>query len=363
MRENGFRAIGGLAQRLTSGIAKGRGASIARLRAEWGAIAGPELARITRPEALLSGRGARAGGSGTGKVLRLRVPGASALEVQHMSGQIVERVNAYFGHKMIDDIRLVQGAIATRPAPPAIPTPDAQTVKRVADRAASVKDPELRAALTKLGARVAVNRRHVLLLGALGAGAAFLARDLEAQDLSLDKLLGPLPGDHILGKPDAPNVIIDYFSFTCPHCANFSAAVLPAVRREWIDDGRVKFIYRHFPSDSVATHAAQLAEGAGPEKFFAAVEALFRAQVDWLTVDDPEAEMVKALGGVGLSVEAARACLADDRLLDKVVADVQSGQALRVTSTPTLFINEQNYGNPGGGSAPAIAAILRQVGR
>ena len=118
MRENGFRAIGGLAQRLTSGIAKGRGASIARLRAEWTAIVGPELARITRPEALLSGRGARAsvkvagvkgaGANGAGKALRLRVPGAAALEIQHKTGQLIERVNAYFGHKMIDDIRLVQ---------------------------------------------------------------------------------------------------------------------------------------------------------------------------------------------------------------------------------------------------------------
>ena len=71
MRENGFRAIGGLAQGLTSGIAKGgRGASIARLRAEWTAIVGPDLARVTQPEALLAGRGARSGG----KTLRLRVP-------------------------------------------------------------------------------------------------------------------------------------------------------------------------------------------------------------------------------------------------------------------------------------------------
>src|SRR4029077_18623222 len=94
MRENGFRAIGGLAQRLTSGIAAhrgkgGRGASIARLRTEWTAIVGPDLARITQPEALLAGRGARAGGKGPGKVLRLRVPGASALEIQHKTGQRV----------------------------------------------------------------------------------------------------------------------------------------------------------------------------------------------------------------------------------------------------------------------------------
>ncbi len=65
MRENGFRALGGLAQRLTSGLAekrtKGRGASIARLRAEWSVIVGVEVARLTQPEALLPGRGGRSG--------------------------------------------------------------------------------------------------------------------------------------------------------------------------------------------------------------------------------------------------------------------------------------------------------------
>src|SRR5689334_25421676 len=75
MRENGFRAVGGLAQRLTSGLAKGRSASIARLRAEWSAVVGADLARICRPEALTASRGPRSG-KGAGKILRLRVPGA-----------------------------------------------------------------------------------------------------------------------------------------------------------------------------------------------------------------------------------------------------------------------------------------------
>jgi hypothetical protein len=345
MRENGFRAIGGLAQRLTSGIAKGRGASIARLRAEWTAIVGPDLARITQPEALLAGRGARAGGKGSGKTLRLRVPGASALEIQHKTGQLVERVNAYFGHRMIDDIRLVQGPIAVRAAPQATPVPDPATVTRVAERAASVKDPELRAALTRLGA--------------LGLG--LVGRDLRAQDLSRDKLLDALPGDHILGKTDAPNTLIDYASFTCPHCANFYIAVMPTLRKEWIDTGRLRLIHRHFPSDLVATRASQLTECAPPDKFFAMVELLFRKQVDWLSVGDPVVEMVKVLASQGVTPEGAEACFANDRLLDKVLADVQSGQALGVRFTPTLFINEENYANPGG--AEAIAAILRQVGR
>ena len=71
MRENGFRAIGGLAQKLTSGMAKGRSTSLVRLKADWPAVVGPELARTTRPDALLAGRGARAG-----KALRLKVSGA-----------------------------------------------------------------------------------------------------------------------------------------------------------------------------------------------------------------------------------------------------------------------------------------------
>jgi hypothetical protein len=354
MRENGFRAIGGLAQQLTSGLAKGRGTSIARLRVDWPAIVGPELARTTRPEALLAGRGARAG-----KALRLRVSGAAALEVQHMTGQIVERVNGYFGHKAVDDIRLVQGTIAQPPPPRPLRAPDPATMARMEGRVAEVKDPELRAALARLGARIATGRRSVVI-GVLGA-LFFADRPPRAQSMAVDKLLAALPSDHVLGKPNAPNIIIDYFSLTCPHCANFSAAVLPVVKREWIDTGRARFIYRHFPSDSVATHAAQLAEGAGRAKFYDAVSALFRAQVDWLTASDPESEMVKAVGEVGLSVAAARACFADERLLDKVIADVQSGQTLQVKATPTLFINEQNYGSPAG--AEGISAILRQVGR
>ena len=352
MRENGFRAIGGLAQKLTSGMAKGRSTSLVRLKADWPAVVGPELARTTRPDALLAGRGARAG-----KALRLKVSGAAALEVQHRSGQIVERVNAYFGHKMIDDVRIVQGVIAAPPPASRVVRPDPVLQKAVADRAAGVQDPELRAALTRLGARIATGRRGFLLGG---LGALCVADDLRAQS-SPAKFLDPLPGDHVLGRPDAPNVLIDYASFTCPHCATFNAAVMPALKRDWIDTGKLKLVHRHFPSDAIATRASLLAECAGPDKFFAAVDTLFRTQVQWLTAADPAAELMTVLVGQGVSEAEAQACVANDRLLDKVIADVQSGQALGVNSTPTVFINEQGYGNPGG--MDAIAAILRQVGR
>ena len=72
--------------------------------------------------------------------------------------------------------------------------------------------------------------------------------------------------------------------------------------------------------------------------------------------------MLKVLSRQGVGTAAAMACLADDRLLNKVIADVQSGQALGVRQTPCLFINEQYYGMPGDGAA-GIASILSQVGR
>lgn len=270
----------------------------------------------------------------------------------------MERVNAYFGHRAIDDVRIVQGVISTPRAAPPAARPDPAAEQAMASRTAAVEDPELRAVLTRLGARIASGRRGFLLGG---LGALCLGHDVRAQSPSPARFLDPLPDDHVLGSPDAPNVLIDYASFTCPHCATFNNAVMPALKRDWIDTGKLKLIHRHYPSDALATRASLLAECAGPDKFFAAVDTLFRTQVQWLTASDPAAELMTVLVGQGVSEAEAQACIANDRLLDKVIADVQSGQALGVNSTPTVFINEQGYGNPGG--IDAIAAILRQVGR
>ena len=174
-------------------------------------------------------------------------------------------------------------------------------------------------------------------------------------------LLAVQPGDHVLGDPKAPVTIIEYASLTCSHCAHFHTQILPDLKKKWIDTGKLRLIHRHFPSDMVATRASQLTECAPSDKFFVMVDRLFRKQVDWLSVGDPLVEMVKVLASQGVTTEGAQACFANDRLLDKVLADVQSGQALGVRFTPTLFINEENYANPG--TADAISAILRQVGR
>ena len=212
---------------------------------------------------------------------------------------------------------------------------------------------------------LSLSRRQLLTFGAaaalftaLGSLPGGLRGRLAGAALAEGPFLVP---EMSMGDPNAPVKVVEYGMFTCPHCANFNAAVMPVLRREWIETGKMRLIHRHFPSDGVATRASVLAECSGPDKFFDAVDTLFRTQVQWMTAPDPATELLTVLADFGVTPEGAAACVANDRLLDKVINDVQSGQMLGVRFTPTVFINEQNYGNPGG--ADAIAAILRQVGR
>jgi len=338
MRENGFRAVGGLAQRLASGLARGRKASVARLKADWPEIAGPALARVSEPEALMPARG-RAGAT-----MRLRVAGAAAVELQHGRAQLVERVNSYFGHRAIEDIKLVQGPIH-RPAPRRAPAdPDAATLASYRERTAAIADPDLRAALARLGARIATTRRG-LMLAALAAAGVSAFDDARAQARAT--LAGPRAGDRILGRADAPIVLIEYASLTCAGCARVHTDVMPAVKRRWIDSGRARLVFRHFPFDQVATRAAQLLECGGGDQFFAALDIALGSQDGWVRTGDPVATLGGLLGRLGITPAQVAACGANVAALDKVVSDVQSGEAAGVTGTPTFFVNGVNIGNPG----------------
>jgi protein-disulfide isomerase len=59
-----------------------------------------------------------------------------------------------------------------------------------------------------------------------------------AQTSDKAKLLQAQPDDHVLGDPKAPVTLIEYASFTCPHCAHFSVAVLPELKKKWVDTAR-----------------------------------------------------------------------------------------------------------------------------
>lgn len=156
-------------------------------------------------------------------------------------------------------------------------------------------------------------------------------------------LLGVQANDHVLGDPKAPITMIEYASFTCPHCAHFHTQVLPEIKKKWIDTGKVKLVYRDFPLDQVAAKAAQIAECAGKDRYFGVIDLIFRGQQQWAASQDPIAELGKPLRIAGLGDAEIKACLANDAKANEVVADFRGGEAIGVNSTPSLFINGTLY--------------------
>jgi protein-disulfide isomerase len=149
---------------------------------------------------------------------------------------------------------------------------------------------------------------------------------------------GPL-GDEALGAANAPNVIIEYASMTCPHCARFTNDVFPLLKQRDIDTGKVRYIFREFPLDPLAGGAASLARCAGKDKFFPTIELLFRTQQTW-AVEHPQEPLLATVKQEGFTEESFKACLADQKILDGILAvRDRAANDFKVEATPTFFIN------------------------
>ena len=149
---------------------------------------------------------------------------------------------------------------------------------------------------------------------------------------------GPLP-DLVLGKADAPVTIVEYASMTCPHCASFHKTTYPALKTKYIDTGKVRFIFREFPLDELATAASMLARCAGGEKSMALIDVLFASQDKW-AVRQPLPVLQQIARQAGFTQESFEKCLADEKLYKDLMAMRERGsKEYKVESTPTLFVN------------------------
>ena len=163
------------------------------------------------------------------------------------------------------------------------------------------------------------------------AAAKTLAEELMAP--------GPLP-DIEIGAKDAPVVIVEYASMTCPHCAHFHTDVFPTLKSRYIDTGKVRFMLREFPLDPLAAAGFMVARCAGPEKRDAVVELLYRQQKTWAVPSDPAKALLNVLKQAGFTQESFDACLKDAKLYDAVLKTREiASEKLKVESTPTFFIN------------------------
>ncbi|HLT77023.1 MAG TPA: DciA family protein [Ferrovibrio sp.] len=150
-RLNAPKALGLALGRLTRPVLKKRGAALADILSRWGDIAGPLLAQETQPERLIY-----AAGAGHGATLEIAVSPAFALEFQHLSPLIIEKVNGYFGYQAVAGLRLKQRPIQRPSESPPEPRPatrplTAEEQARLAELLRGVEDRSLRQALESLG--------------------------------------------------------------------------------------------------------------------------------------------------------------------------------------------------------------------
>jgi protein-disulfide isomerase len=148
--------------------------------------------------------------------------------------------------------------------------------------------------------------------------------------------------DMALGPANATVTITEFASMTCPHCAAFTEKVFPKIKSEYIDTGKIRFVFREFPLDIKAAAGSMLARCIAKDdsgKYFAVIDMLFRQQNDWAAKNTTET-LTRIGKQAGLSQQQVEDCLKDQALLDKIAADQKyANEVLKVNSTPTFFIN------------------------
>ena len=168
-----------------------------------------------------------------------------------------------------------------------------------------------------------------LITDAMAQSAADVAKPVSLPDMAL-------------GPEDASVTITEYASMTCPHCAAFNATVFPKIKSEYIDTGKVRYVFREFPLDIKAAAGSMLARCIAKDdagKYFAVIDMLFKQQGDWVMKNTTET-LTRIGKQAGLSQQAVETCLKDQALLDKIAADQKfATEVLKVNSTPTFFIN------------------------
>jgi protein-disulfide isomerase len=188
-------------------------------------------------------------------------------------------------------------------------------------------------------------RRTLSAFVCLVVAAWAAAAPVEAAPISIMRLMAPtaLP-DMALGQPTAPVTVVEYASMTCPHCGNFDKSVFDTLKTDYIDTGKVYYVFREYPLDDLAFAASIAARCAPKDSFFPIVDALFRAQNDWAFVENPEPALVAELKPFGFTQDSFAACLKRTDISNGVSEIAQrASKEFAVDSTPTFFVNGEAH--------------------
>ena len=155
--------------------------------------------------------------------------------------------------------------------------------------------------------------------------------------------------DMTLGNPDAKVKVMEYASFTCPHCANFHSTVFKDLKKDYIDTGKVHFVYREVFFDRYGLWAAMVARCGGEMKYFGISDILYSTQQEWAASDDPNVVVgnLKKIGlTAGMDGTQLDSCLRDGAMAQAMIDHYEANmKEFDVKGTPTLVINGTVHSN------------------
>ena len=187
---------------------------------------------------------------------------------------------------------------------------------------------------------IKLNKRHVLFGSAALAGLALGGASAFAQNLAgLND--PPAFGEMTLGPDTAKVTVIEYASATCPHCAAFHNETFEALKKEYIDTGKIKFVFREFPHQDAALAAFMLARCAPKEKYFPLIDVFFATQPEW--TQNPLEGLNKIAQQAGFTKESFDACMKNEAVAKDILAVRSRAESFGVTGIPTFFVNGERF--------------------
>jgi protein-disulfide isomerase len=159
-----------------------------------------------------------------------------------------------------------------------------------------------------------------------------------------------IDNDPIIGNPDAPITIVEFSDFQCPFCARFHTQTLPLILEEYIEQGKVKLVFRDFPIQSIhpnALPAAVAAECANDQnKFREMHDMLFEKQTDWNKLETVDALSMfsQYASGMQLDEELFDSCLTSGKHISEIKKDLDDGRDYGVSGTPGFFVGNDQIG-------------------
>lgn len=147
-----------------------------------------------------------------------------------------------------------------------------------------------------------------------------------------------------IGSADAPVTVVEFFNYLCPHCRDHSEEILPRIVSDYVDTGKVRYVFRDFPftGQDAVIRAGEAAACANEQGFYKNYhDTLFRSQNAWASLAGPGLD--RFLGDLASQVGLAQAtfeqCLSSGDKRAGVLADRDTALALKVSGTPSFFIN------------------------